>query len=208
MGQEITLGRVVPGAQQPRMVDLTPYMAQEKGVSRQHAVLRAPPDGGLTIEDIGSSNGTALNRERLIPHTIHPVRSGDHIMVGALELEIYFEQAAATTGTGAFAREPEVRETRAFDGEEQPVALIETPKRPTATYYKGTVRLDPQQAASELEEVLAQVVKVFADRKDCTVRLTFQVEAGSSEGFDQETVRRVEAAAEALRFSDSSFRVS
>jgi len=97
--QQITLGRYMPtGSQaitmpQPQ-VDLTPYDAYNKGVSRIHATLRRSETGGLSIEDMMSSNGTFLNSTRLQAHVRKPLSPGDHLRLGQLDMEIYFGSEA------------------------------------------------------------------------------------------------------------------
>jgi FHA domain len=56
----------------------------DRGVSTQHAVLRLR-DGGPTITDLGSTNGTSINDsdELLSNGTETPVADGDRIHVGA-----------------------------------------------------------------------------------------------------------------------------
>jgi pSer/pThr/pTyr-binding forkhead associated (FHA) protein len=56
----------------------------DRGVSSQHAVLRIH-DSGLTITDIGSTNGTTINDsdDRLGNGEEIPLADGDRIHVGA-----------------------------------------------------------------------------------------------------------------------------
>ena len=56
----------------------------DRGVSTQHAVLRIR-DSGLTVTDLGSTNGTSLNgsNERLTEGEETPLADGDRIHVGA-----------------------------------------------------------------------------------------------------------------------------
>lgn len=70
-------------------LDLTPYGALEKGVSRVHAAIFQNEDT-LTLVDMGSSNGTHLNGQRLIPDQPRILRDGDEIRLGKLILHIYF----------------------------------------------------------------------------------------------------------------------
>ena len=64
---EIVVGR---GRMQQSSVlpdlDLAPFGAAEQGVSRRHAVIRRGEDT-LTLVDLGSTNGTHLNGQRLDP---------------------------------------------------------------------------------------------------------------------------------------------
>ncbi len=56
----------------------------DRGVSTQHAVLRMR-DSGLTVTDLGSTNGTTLNdsEELLVNGDETPLRDGDRIHLGA-----------------------------------------------------------------------------------------------------------------------------
>jgi pSer/pThr/pTyr-binding forkhead associated (FHA) protein len=87
---EILVGRKDAGTNTFPDVDLTPYSAVEKGVSRRHAqiILR---DDRLTVEDVGSVNGTFLNGHRLTPYQAESMSSGDVLQLGALVLQIYFD---------------------------------------------------------------------------------------------------------------------
>lgn len=70
-------------------LDLEPYDDQAK-VSRRHAILRISSTG-VTIEDIGSLNGTFINRRpRLAVNTRHDIQSGDEIAIGTTFLKIDF----------------------------------------------------------------------------------------------------------------------
>src|SRR5690349_562684 len=75
---ETIFGRADAAAGALPGVDLTPYGAQEKGVSRIHASLKRG-DETLVIVDLGSVNGTHLNGQRLIPNQPRVVRDGDEI---------------------------------------------------------------------------------------------------------------------------------
>ncbi len=71
-------------------IDLTPFNAQEFGVSRQHARLDArenPP----VLHDLGSYNGTYINGERLEEENPGKLESGDEIQLGRLKMRIYFK---------------------------------------------------------------------------------------------------------------------
>ncbi len=71
-------------------IDLTPYGAPDKGVSRHHARLNGvgqPP----TLMDLDSYNGTFINGERLTPGRSYTLKSSDEIRLGRLTLRIYFK---------------------------------------------------------------------------------------------------------------------
>jgi hypothetical protein len=86
----VIIGRADARSPQRPDFDLTPYGALEKGVSRIHASI-VRTDETLTIVDMGSSNGTHLNGQRLIPEQPRIVRDGDEIRFGKLVTHIYFK---------------------------------------------------------------------------------------------------------------------
>jgi hypothetical protein len=71
-------------------IDLTKFRAFEQGVSCRHAQL-SRNDDRLQIADLGSTNGTYLNTERLVPHQPYAVKHGDEIRLGQLFLRVRFE---------------------------------------------------------------------------------------------------------------------
>lgn len=71
-------------------VDLGPYGALEKGVSRMHAAIERSDDT-LTLFDMGSSNGTHLNGQRLVADQPRVLRDGDEVRFGKLVAHIYFK---------------------------------------------------------------------------------------------------------------------
>ena len=54
----------------------------DPSVSRQHASVRVDPDGLVWITDLGSTNGTTLNGQRLSPHQPVGLRDGDRLAFG------------------------------------------------------------------------------------------------------------------------------
>jgi len=86
--EELILGRrVIEGTDE--IVDLTPFGALEKGVSRKHAVIRKV-EGAYEIVDLYSTNGTWVDEQRLLPNKIYPLKSGVKIRLGQLLLYILF----------------------------------------------------------------------------------------------------------------------
>ncbi len=80
------LGRPTPGLHDQPDIDLTPYGAYERGVSRLHAVLKVVP-GQVSLTDLNSSNGTRINDQQLLPHKQYPLSNGDRVSLGKLELQ-------------------------------------------------------------------------------------------------------------------------
>jgi hypothetical protein len=72
-------------------LDLSAYDAYNRGVSARHAALQRAGDR-LFLRDLGSTNGTYLNGERLTPYQPEALRHGDEIHLGQLKLRILFER--------------------------------------------------------------------------------------------------------------------
>lgn len=84
------LGRADQNAESAPDIDLTPYGAFEKGVSRIHAAL-IRQEASLTLLDLGSSNGTLINGRRIAANQPRVVQDGDEITFGQLVARIYFK---------------------------------------------------------------------------------------------------------------------
>jgi len=83
--QTIVIGREDPVSGIFPDIDLDPHGGLESGVGRQHAQL-VLQNGQVFLEDLDSVNGTALNRQRLAPRQLSPVKDGDEIRLGKLVL--------------------------------------------------------------------------------------------------------------------------
>lgn len=59
--------------------------AQSKSVSRKHCLI-VINDGMVTLEDVGSTNGTILNGEKIDKR--REVKNGDRITIGVLEFDV------------------------------------------------------------------------------------------------------------------------
>jgi pSer/pThr/pTyr-binding forkhead associated (FHA) protein len=84
---EVVIGREDPISEVFPDLDLTSCGGMEKGVSRRHAVMHRS-DGGYTIEDMGSTNGTYVNRKRIQPNVPQQVQPGDEVRFGKLALSL------------------------------------------------------------------------------------------------------------------------
>lgn len=81
----VLLGRDIP-SNEP-VIDLTPYYAHDNGVSRLHAALYRMGEV-LAIADMGSSNGTFVNDQRVAAHQPHILCAGDVVRLGNLVFTI------------------------------------------------------------------------------------------------------------------------
>ena len=98
-GRRSVLGRGDTRSPQQPDVDLSLYGAVEHGVSRLHAAIDCGSDAA-TLTDLGSSNGTFLNSERLAANQSYILRDRDEIRLGRLTIHILF-------GTGQDGEKPQ-----------------------------------------------------------------------------------------------------
>ena len=70
-------------------VDLSLYDADEKGVSRRHALLKRENDT-VTIVDLGSANNTFINGQKIVPNEVRILRDGDELRLGRLTMRVVF----------------------------------------------------------------------------------------------------------------------
>ncbi len=97
--QELIFGRRDPATGAMPDVDLTPYAGYRMGVSRRHAAIRAADENHLDVWDLGSSNGTFLNGQRLNAHRPYRLRDGDRLRLGQMILRIWFQPPGAESGS-------------------------------------------------------------------------------------------------------------
>lgn len=89
MRNEILLGRQDPANNNYPEVDLADYGAAAQGVSRRHArIIYQQPN--VTIEDLGSVNGSFLNGKPLSPFLAQALKSGDIIQLGKMSIKVIF----------------------------------------------------------------------------------------------------------------------
>ncbi len=70
-------------------LDLTPYGARVRGISRAHARLHVH-DNHLYVTDVGSDNGTFVAGKRLSPDVPYQLRSGEELILGCLNVKVIF----------------------------------------------------------------------------------------------------------------------
>jgi len=90
------LGRLSDMMKVHPLLDLTPFGAHAKGVSRLHAALHRV-GAGIAIEDLNSANGTHFNAVRLKPNVLFTLRSGSTVHLGILAIEIVWDDKAQRT---------------------------------------------------------------------------------------------------------------
>lgn len=88
MRKPLLLGRAFD-ADVEKVLNLTDYEGEKHGVSRHHCQLERK-GAKLILTDLGSTNGTFLNGQRLMPHKEHTVAHGDRVILGTMHVLILF----------------------------------------------------------------------------------------------------------------------
>ena len=86
LGDELILGREGSGDGE---------LSDDRELSRRHARVARDADGRLTIEDLGSANGTFVNGDRV--HGRQLLELGDTVRIGSTTLELVEARAGAGT---------------------------------------------------------------------------------------------------------------
>lgn len=86
------VGRGDPADNYAPNIDLSPFGAQDAGVSRRHAALLSSADG-IYIRDMGSTNGTHVNGFPIQPNQPYKLRDGDKIELGQMHLSLHIASA-------------------------------------------------------------------------------------------------------------------
>ncbi|MFO0815883.1 MAG: FHA domain-containing protein [Gemmatales bacterium] len=74
--------------EKPVDIDLEDQEATDRiWCSRQHAKIISE-EHGLSIEDLGSQNGTFVNRARIFPGQVRPLQNGDVVQIGTVQMKL------------------------------------------------------------------------------------------------------------------------
>ncbi|HEY1013024.1 MAG TPA: FHA domain-containing protein, partial [Herpetosiphonaceae bacterium] len=84
---EVVIGREDAASNNFPDIDLTPQGALNDGVGRRHARLFLQ-GGQVHIEDLDSTNGTFVNKQKLAPRQPRPLQEGEEIRLGKLILSL------------------------------------------------------------------------------------------------------------------------
>ncbi|HUN04996.1 MAG TPA: FHA domain-containing protein [Aggregatilineales bacterium] len=102
----VMIGRNVAGEAARVQVDLSPYDAEQLGVSRQHVQLAAEADR-LMVVDQSSGNGSFLNNNRLKAGEGYRLNHGDTLMLGRMRIEVAI--LLAPDQGGAMQKQPSLQ---------------------------------------------------------------------------------------------------
>jgi hypothetical protein len=107
----IIFGRATAAADPTVDVDFTPYGAIDKGVSRQHAMIR-PTQQRLYLIDLSSTNGTKHNELPVGPGMAIVLQDHDMVTLGRLTFEIRILNRPAPPASEPGAAPPKDTDTR------------------------------------------------------------------------------------------------
>jgi phosphoserine phosphatase RsbU/P len=130
--QKVLLDRPVTTIGRSSMNDLP---IADKMLSRQHARIVRDNNGGLSVEDLGSRNGTFLNGDRL--NGIQALKPGDRITVGGVTLKV---ESESTTRVRIEAAEEE--------------GLDNTILKASAELLRKHTETDPRLPADQLSKLV------------------------------------------------------
>jgi len=88
---EFTIGRTAEGQPILPDIDLSTFEAYAQGVSRLHAALKIH-NQRVVITDLGSSNGTRVNGQKIVPHVDYPLNHGDMIALGKFAIQVLIKK--------------------------------------------------------------------------------------------------------------------
>ncbi|HVU10532.1 MAG TPA: response regulator [Phototrophicaceae bacterium] len=122
VGDAMLIGRGDSASGFAPEVDLTPFDAYAKGVSRKHAVITVK-DQRLMVRDLNSTNGTRLNNVLCKPGEEYRLRHGNELMLGTLRLQVSFAVVPSVTDTQRIPSPETLR--AAVNGNGKRVLIIE-----------------------------------------------------------------------------------
>jgi CRP-like cAMP-binding protein len=85
-----TIGRSDPVTGIRPDIDLS-SIDQSRSVSRRHAKIIRQQEGYAILEDVGTVNGTFVNDQRIPTGVPVPIRHGDRVKIGLVEMKVVYE---------------------------------------------------------------------------------------------------------------------
>ena len=160
------------------------------GASRRHAAVRTAPDGGCWVRDLGSTNGTFVNGERVEGERV--LRPGDRIEIGEASVTFYrMDPAMAATKPPLSA------------GGGERTILMQAPA-PRATALGGRLEEIPTFAVLQMLEMGGKTGMLTFEGEGEKVRIWLL--GGKPVHAEGEKTRGEEAAFAGLRLQHGSFR--
>jgi hypothetical protein len=89
--EEFSLGRSAVGQPLVPDIDLAPYEAYKAGVSRLHASINIS-NIPITVQDLGSVNGTRINGKKIEPLSPKIIHHGDILTLGKMKILLLIQE--------------------------------------------------------------------------------------------------------------------
>lgn len=157
---EAIFGRRDPATGALPDIDLTPYAGYRMGVSRRHAAIRQSSEQSLELWDLGSSNGTYLNGQRLNAHRPYRLHNGDEIRLGQMMIRVSFESGGGKKPAETAKREaPAETAAAAPTGEKAEVSAPAPAKPETAVADKDKAEGDKPSTDTISAETVAKALE-------------------------------------------------
>ncbi len=91
IANRVYLGRDIPPKEYTSFIDLDPFGALTKGVSRLHALIERTEDFAYQVMDLGSTNGTFVNGEQLVPLNYTVLEQDDKVVLGHFSIIVRYD---------------------------------------------------------------------------------------------------------------------
>ncbi len=124
LSQAMVVGRADSGSHFSPEIDLTPFDALGKGVSRKHALITIK-NQRLMMRDLNSTNGTRLNNTACIPGEEYRLRHNDEVQFGQLRLQVAFAVVPTVTDTQRNVLPSSLQKKVPVKGEGKRILIIE-----------------------------------------------------------------------------------
>jgi pSer/pThr/pTyr-binding forkhead associated (FHA) protein len=82
------VGRAAAGEKQPVDVELDEQERPGQVFAANHHAILTFENNNLTVEDTGTANGTYINRVKIQPNSPQPLKPGDVVQVGTVQLQV------------------------------------------------------------------------------------------------------------------------
>lgn len=91
-GSETTIGRADPVTGIQPDIDLT-KVDDDRSVSRRHAkIILQEENQYALLEEVGTLNGTFVNDEKIQTGVPYPIKSGDRVRVGLVQMKVVYDE--------------------------------------------------------------------------------------------------------------------
>ena len=88
---------------------------------------------------------------------------------------------------------------------EEPPLPVPPPAAALKKHFYGTFELDPVRAKTSFADVVDEVIQLFTSKHDVSVKISVEIQADSTSGFDEGTRRAVMENCNTLRFRQAEF---